>query len=661
MLQGMSERSSEVVEPVGSARDSVKTLHWRWLALLILSAIALYWQALGTYFAVDDFNFIKRVDKSGMFLPSLEDFFARRYLNEVVLFAAAKAVFGKMWWGYHLLALAMHLLCGWFVYRIAVRLRPRSAELAKVTAAIFVLHPIAYTVIAWAAVGFNEPFALGLALIGALSFLDLIDRGGYWRAFASASVVPIAAGFKNQAVMIPCVYVALAFACQGSGLWKREHDLKGRRSALVVLVLTTLFSAWYVLEILPLAPQAQHPAFARDWRLGSLGSGYLQLLMAGFNPLAIFREQLGYQEAIPVGFGGPGVAWAALRALFVTGVAGWSAYVARSRKELLLWLLLMTSALALMAFAAAMPNHRYEYYLYFSMPFLALAASYIWAPISGILRSSESQRLAGVLLIFLSLANGILLHSSNGLVRQAENARLGVEFAARLPAETRLHFVRPDHTAWTDLVYGTAVRAMLPGQGIRVTFGHRDAEDLAPRADEDRVLAYFERGERRPGRILTLDSASDVAQRTVSLTAGNSPVSFSIKTSGRPVRGLGLMFGTHAEMRPCKLRIDLYADRSEQGRDVLAQRDLRCDELKDNEFHLIWLDEGRALGDAQLHVDISSDAKSDAEAVALWGSDDPTYQEETVRHSMGFGSFRPAAIVLRGSDGVLPSRSRTLR
>lgn len=117
----------------------------------ILTFIA-YFPALNIFFAQDDFIFINHFSGGGL-LSDLKKAFGRpevthwRPLHNL-FFLISGNVFGKSYFGYHLIIVSIHIITGFFIYKIFERLF-KDRQSALFAALIYVLHPAHFTALFW--------------------------------------------------------------------------------------------------------------------------------------------------------------------------------------------------------------------------------------------------------------------------------------------------------------------------------------------------------------------------------------------------------------------------------------------------------------------------------------------------------------------------------
>lgn len=474
--------------------------NFEWVIFLFLGATSLlmFFHTFDVYLGVDDFYFFGAAKNQGFTIPSFKEFFTRRYLNEVFSFTLAYRMFGERLGLYHLIGFIAHLGCGYGVFRLSNYLRPHARFLSIFAAAFFIVHPASYTIVAWIALCFNEPLALILTISGTMFFLRYLKKGELWSGLISLCLIPLASGFKNQAIIAPIFYGIFGYLAQKKFTDPMINSKILLHRAGLVLLPACGFSLWYTLAIVPNTAQFQHPAFARDWSLESLLNGYIKSLFSAVNPFAYFRESLGYQKAIPADFPPwTGTPWLSFRFIVISLVGGLSFFAALRQTQVLEWVLLTFLALVAMGFGAAMPHHQYEYYIYFALIPFSISISYL-ADLVPKRFLNLSMASSACFLVFISTFNGYTLPRTNRFIRQTENAKAGVEFARTLPPGSHLHFLKPNGNIIDDLVHGTAIHTMLPQMNLRVSFSGKEPLPFSTSSDRN-YLIYFEESASGPG------------------------------------------------------------------------------------------------------------------------------------------------------------------
>ena len=507
----------------------------RWTTLLLMAtSLALYFRIFGVFFGVDDFFYIAQAQAPSW--PGLERAFAERYLAHTGAFYVNLHVFGLSAGWHHLIPLALHVLNAYLVFSLFGRIFRDDRVLATTAAVLFALHPAAYTVLAWVALGNEEIPALTLTLLAVHLFLNHLGKPG-WRSLVLAAVASVVAcGFKNQAVMVPAYL--LAFAVLST---PREGGWTMRRVVLIggSFLPFVLFDAWYLFRVIPQIPQAQNPLYATDFSIRSVGLAYLTLLANTLNVLPFGREAIGYQQSIPAGFVGVAGSAALYRSLVLLGCAGVCVYSAVVLRRLLFLLCMLLLVVLGLFFAAVIPHHLYEYYAYFSLPAVsgALALPVLalrralpsWPP----RRRAVALSSAATLVVAYAFGQGHLLHATNLFVRQAENARAIDGFVSRHVGKGQaLAFVPPSGLAYQDSVYGASINVLHRDRDISVAY-LRPGDAERPDASTSRsVLVAFDRVDDRDRQLYLLDQAQWTAARRITLTTADDEVVQPIRARG---------------------------------------------------------------------------------------------------------------------------------
>ena len=106
-------------------------------AFIAAAALAFHWSALLVFFGVDDFVFL--VDSRHPAWPGLVAALGKRYFSHST-YAINVWVFGYRPWAHHVLALGLHVLNAWLIFRLFERVQRRS-ELSVAAAILYAIHP----------------------------------------------------------------------------------------------------------------------------------------------------------------------------------------------------------------------------------------------------------------------------------------------------------------------------------------------------------------------------------------------------------------------------------------------------------------------------------------------------------------------------------------
>lgn len=332
-----------------------------YLSYLALTLLA-HGTALFTFFAVDDFVFLSQVG-----FPRWEgvaDAFAQRPLA-FALFHGHRLAFGTHPLPFHVTALLLHVVNAWLTYALGTYVLPRRS-LALAAGAIFALHPAAHTPLAWTSAGFNEIPAVTFTLLATL----VLARSIATRAPFVVSCLPVlsgvlALGFKQQAILAP-LYLVVSGAIVG---WQApdqaSRQVATRRLVWGVLPFTPL-GIYFLLFILP----RMQLVFGLPYQLGNdiaeVLSALARLVTHALNPVAVWRDALGFQGAVPSAT--ERWPWSWLATLMVATVVCIGATVAWRRREGAHYLGLSLLLVGTLAWAAFLPLHLTDYYVYFSLP-----------------------------------------------------------------------------------------------------------------------------------------------------------------------------------------------------------------------------------------------------------------------------------------------------
>lgn len=506
----------------GHDESRVTSAPERWLfAIVVGVAFALYFRVFRVFFGVDDFFYLAQA--RAPVWPGLERAFAERYLSHTVAFVLSPRLFGTSAAAYHVAPFALHIASACLIFRLLRRVLPSDRVLPAAATLLFMIHPAAYTILAWPALGFEEISALTLTLLVVHLFLTYRQRPTRWGVLALSVLLAITAcGFKNQAVMIPAYLVAFsAVVMQQEGVTRR-----GLVQLAASLLPFVLFDLWYFSQIVPQLPQATNAAYATNFSLRSLGSAYLRLLPNTLNVFPFGREALGYQDSLPSSLPaivGDGVWYRT--ALLIMGIAIYG-YSARVLGRGVFAACMAAVVMVGLFFAASIPHHLYEYYTYFSLP---AACGVLAMPVTALCRlrapaarwSVAGRVVAGGALAVYAFAEGTVLHSSNGFVRQATHAaQIDAFVTARMTPGQTLLFAPPSETAYMDSSYGASIQALHPAMNLRISY--LTGSDQPPEASTpDPVLVAFDKVGDRDYQTYHLDQAQWIATHRTSLAPGD--------------------------------------------------------------------------------------------------------------------------------------------
>lgn len=212
---------------------------------LILSTLLLYWPALGVFFSHDDVVFLGRAAGLEPWPHPLH-----RGLSQWGYFTLGWHLFGPRPVPFHLVALALHTLNGYLLYRIGARLglTPRAGTYA---ALLFVASPAAFTPLHWIS-GTQE---LLVTLCSLLSALTALRRGPRAQVCAIGFAAAALLCKENAALLLPALAIALP-------LPPRDRWILGAGGVALAAVLLPL--AAIVGGDTPLAAPAYRYAFGQN-------------------------------------------------------------------------------------------------------------------------------------------------------------------------------------------------------------------------------------------------------------------------------------------------------------------------------------------------------------------------------------------------------------
>lgn len=211
------------------AERSVQSKRWASL-LIVLVAVATYFNSLGNYFLVDDFWHLNEAAKTpwhALLQPwqySGDDFkaywFNEQRLHHVqgegffrpmvtLLYKLAGAAFGLEAWGYHLINVVLHALAALAVFAIA-RLMFARRWVALAVALIFAAHPSHAEAVQWVAA--NADVAAGCFFMAAFAaFGWWLRQRRPWQYAGAVLGFAAALCAKESAVVLPAILLAYDF------------------------------------------------------------------------------------------------------------------------------------------------------------------------------------------------------------------------------------------------------------------------------------------------------------------------------------------------------------------------------------------------------------------------------------------------------------------
>ncbi len=256
--------SSTIAEPLPRAADarlmvrrvverSVQSKRWASL-LIVLVAMATYFNSLGNYFLIDDFWHLHeaaRTPWSALLQPwqySGDDFkaywFNEQRLHHVqgegffrpmvtLLYKLAGAAFGLDAWGYHLINVALHALASLAVFAIARLLFSRRWV---AVALIFAAHPSHAEAVQWVAA--NADVATGCFFMASFAaFGWWLRQRRPWQYAGAVLAFATALCAKESAIVLPAVLLAYEFyrAHAAGERRPRPGELAARHAAFWVM------------------------------------------------------------------------------------------------------------------------------------------------------------------------------------------------------------------------------------------------------------------------------------------------------------------------------------------------------------------------------------------------------------------------------------------
>jgi hypothetical protein len=268
-------------------------------ALIVVAGILVSATAVGVFFAADDLVYVAYAQSRPW--PGVVDAAAHRWLSGAGAFRVCRWLFGVDARLFHLPVLGAHIINALLVWWLVRRLEPARPYFALATGLVFVGHAAAFTVLAWLSAGFNEAPAVMAALVATHLTLTGMERRSVWLACSAGAVVFLATGFK-QHVVLAVAYVAMFGLYFGLRTLRTIPWRSWIRPLVAALVVVSGVAVWLAVVVVPRMPaDFFRPPYTRVYTPTSVGAGYLRYLPHALNPLAVAREPLGYQRALPPG------------------------------------------------------------------------------------------------------------------------------------------------------------------------------------------------------------------------------------------------------------------------------------------------------------------------------------------------------------------------
>lgn len=478
-------------------------------------AIAVFRRAFSGFFAVDDFVYLEWAVAPRW--PTWIQMIEERFFSGQGAFTVSTALFGLRPGPPHAFVFGLHVVNAWLVQRLLVRLAPSRPALGLSAGGLFLIHPVAYTPLAWLAAGFNEVPTLTLTLLAT----QLAARFVAGRSFLNvigAIMLPVAAiGFKQHAVVAPAYLLSVAAYCAFRNGGGRVGGRVMVRLALVAMPLAAGVLL-FIRYILPAIDRAFTGPYTRVLTPESLARTYVLVLWNSLNPFAFFRAGLGYQAAIPAMLA-PWPLELSLFGLILLAPAIWWAAVKLRQGRLAA--LLGAILVATLAVPASMPGHVYDYYSYFSLPaatglvalvLVATGSAAKGAPFRGWMAPACT-----VLGLVYALVAGELLDRANGLSRQADNARIVDPLTRIAGLSSTLYFVPPIQPALSDTVRGLSITVLHRQKRLKVEFAEQEGVPNRFAQDQDVTLVGLDDVDARGWRAYWFDQAQWKAERPIPL------------------------------------------------------------------------------------------------------------------------------------------------
>jgi hypothetical protein len=487
----------------------------------VLTATA-YWRGAFTFFAVDDYVYLANTNWT-FWKDAFEFFTYPRGLTESA-FIAHRSLFGYQPLLFHIVPFCLHVFNALLVYRLIRWALPDSPFAAAIGTLLFTLHPAAYTPMAWLSQGFETVPCLTLTLCAVHMFLAHLERRGWFCLPAAVVLMILAIAFKNNVVLFPAYAGSLGLIFVSRARPGRDR-LRAALRVAIALVPFAVFDLWFATQIMLRLPHLSHPAYARDLSPGALAKSYEQLLLHAFNVLPVFRFGIGYQGAIPEGFGpagfgaagfgaaGAGIGTTLYRAAFVAVAIG-IGWMAIKRGKGVFALAMTAIVVGGVSFAAPLSHHLQDYYGYFVIP---AACTLLAFPLASLLepfwlRLKPGGRIvaAGALVLY-AFAAGAVLHASNRMIRQAAAARAVDDFVrASVAANQELVFPPPNAEIESDITNGLSIRVLHPEKNVITRFPSVGESQTLSRSTDRMLLLAVRDIEGRGPRVYKLDTVQPV-------------------------------------------------------------------------------------------------------------------------------------------------------
>jgi hypothetical protein len=545
------------------------------LAFLLVLAVTFFRYAPTTFFAVDDFVYLEWAVTRGWRWPPLRQLFEQRFLSGQGAFFACVALFGVRPGPPHAIIFGLHALNAWLVQRLLVRLEPRQPAIGLSAGGLFLIHPVAYTPLAWMAAGLNEVPTLTLTLLATHLAARFVAGRSLLNVIGAIALLVAAAGFKQHAVVAPAYVLSVAAYCGFRDTGGRVRVRLIARTALLALPLVSgvVLFAHYVL---PAVAQSFTGPYTRVLTPESLMRTYALVLWNSLNPFAFFRAGLGYQAAIPETL----ALWPlelSLAGLIPLALAIWWAATKIGQRRLAA--LLGVILVATLALPASMPGHVYEYYSYFSLPAATgLVALVLVATGRAAVRPPHRGFvvLAGTLLgLLYAFAAGEILHRSNGLIRQADNARAVDSLTRIVGQSSTMYFVPPIRPALYDTVNGLSVTVLHREKDITVAFAQQPGVPDRFAQDMSTTLVGLDDIDARGWRAYWFDQAQWKAERPIPLLVDRDMIQ-RVQPHADGLEEIQALIT--APILPCRIHyaVDRLGGADMTERDTIAEGEVSC-------------------------------------------------------------------------------------
>lgn len=200
--------------------------NWKILVLLSVFVVLVYFPAFRFFFAQDDFLFIKHFSQNSLIVDFKNAFGPPEVTHwrpvHNLYFLISGNVFGKNYFGYHLIIFALHILTSFLIYKISLKLF-KSPSTAIFASFVYLLHPAHFTALFWIS---------GSAINIGLFFLTLSIYNLLLKRRLIALFLYLVALLASEAIIVGLVMFA--------GVLAYQKKLKNEFNFILGLLLVTL-------------------------------------------------------------------------------------------------------------------------------------------------------------------------------------------------------------------------------------------------------------------------------------------------------------------------------------------------------------------------------------------------------------------------------------